>query len=600
MEQREQQSGEGENRSTQLNNGQSVPSITLPKGGGAIHGMGEKLGANPVTGTGSMSVPIATSPGRSGFGPQLSLAYDSGSGNGPFGFGWNSSVPSITRRTDKGLPQYCDTEESDIFILSGAEDLVSVLIKRDGKWVRQTDDSPASEPGYEVRRYRPRIEGLFARIERWTDKTTGISHWRSISRDNVTTLYGKREDARIADPNDPTRVFSWLIFESHDDKGNAVIYRYKTEDDAHIDRKSPEERNRLIAGQFSQRYLKNICYGNRTPRVIHEDLSLRKDWLFEVVFDYGEHDDTDPTTRETRPWPIRKDPFSQFRSTFEIRTYRLCRRVLMFHHFREELDGTIDYLVRSTDFCYHEGSVASFIRSVIQSGYTQQTDKHYLRKSLPKLEFQYTSVKVNETVREVDADSHQNLPYGADGSQYQWIDLDSEGLTGVLTEQDDAWYYKRNLGNGTFGPVEQVAMKSSLTALSSGQQQLLDLAGEGHLELVQFEGPMAGFHERKPQGGWKGFTPFKHVPNVDTKDPNLRFVDVTGDGFSDIVRIRHSEVCYWPNLGYGRFGAKVTMGNAPVFESQDLFDPRRIRLADIDGSGNTDFVMKRVYATERM
>jgi len=42
----------------------SPPSITLPKGGGAIHGRGEKFAANPVTGTGSMTVPIATSPGR--------------------------------------------------------------------------------------------------------------------------------------------------------------------------------------------------------------------------------------------------------------------------------------------------------------------------------------------------------------------------------------------------------------------------------------------------------------------------------------------------------------------------------------------------------
>jgi hypothetical protein len=73
------------------------PSIALPKGGGAIRGMGEKFAANPVTGTGSMSVPIATSPGRSGFGPQLSLSYDSGAGNGPFGFGWSLSILQITQ-----------------------------------------------------------------------------------------------------------------------------------------------------------------------------------------------------------------------------------------------------------------------------------------------------------------------------------------------------------------------------------------------------------------------------------------------------------------------------------------------------------------------
>src|SRR5258708_13053402 len=82
-----------------------APSISLPKGGGAIRGLGEKFGANPVTGTGSMTVPIATSPGRSGFGPQLSLSYDSGSANVPFGFGWSLSLPSITRHTHNGLPQ---------------------------------------------------------------------------------------------------------------------------------------------------------------------------------------------------------------------------------------------------------------------------------------------------------------------------------------------------------------------------------------------------------------------------------------------------------------------------------------------------------------
>src|SRR5262249_25895214 len=98
----------------------SPPTLSLPKGGGAIRGMGKKFAANPVTGTGSFSVPIFTSPGRSGFDPQLSLSYDSGAGNGPFGFGWSLSLPSITRKTDKGLPQYRDEEESDVFILSGA------------------------------------------------------------------------------------------------------------------------------------------------------------------------------------------------------------------------------------------------------------------------------------------------------------------------------------------------------------------------------------------------------------------------------------------------------------------------------------------------
>jgi hypothetical protein len=38
--------------STDNQNAFQAPSISLPKGGGAIRGMGEKFAANPVTGTG--------------------------------------------------------------------------------------------------------------------------------------------------------------------------------------------------------------------------------------------------------------------------------------------------------------------------------------------------------------------------------------------------------------------------------------------------------------------------------------------------------------------------------------------------------------------
>jgi YD repeat-containing protein len=66
--------------------------------------------------------------------------------------------------------------------------------------------------------------------------------------------------------------------------------------------------------------------------------------------------------------------------------------------------------------------------------------------------------------------------------------------------------------------------------------------------------------------------------------------DMSGDGLNDIVRVRNGEACYWPNIGYGRFGAKVTMDQAPRFDNEERFDPRRIRLADIDGTGSADLL----------
>src|SRR6266567_3215251 len=249
-----------------------LPSISLPQGGGAIRGIDEKFSANPVTGTGSMTVSIATSPGRSGFGPQLSLSYDSGAGNGPFGFGWSLSLPSITRKTDKGLPRYNDAVESDVFILSGSEDLVPLLVEGDCQWQRKHEYRTLDDGvTYSISYYRPRIEGLFARIERWTNQRTGRIHWRSITKDNITTLYGECGNSSIADPEDESRIFRWLICESYDDKGNVITYDYKAEDSANVDLSQAQERNRTGLTRSANRYIKRIRYGNRTPRQGNED-----------------------------------------------------------------------------------------------------------------------------------------------------------------------------------------------------------------------------------------------------------------------------------------------------------------------------------------
>ncbi|MBE8989895.1 SpvB/TcaC N-terminal domain-containing protein [Nostoc sp. LEGE 12450] len=637
----------------------SPPAISLPKGGGAIKGMGEKFAANPVTGTGSVSVPISTTPGRSGFTPQLSLSYDSGAGNGVFGLGWNLSLSEITRKTDKGLPRYWDDEESDIFILSGAEDLVPVL-ELDGTLDETLRD------GYRIRKYRPRIEGLFARIERWTN-LEGETHWRSISKDNITTIYGRTAESRIFDPNEPTHVFSWLICESYDDKGNVILYKYNAENSEGVDIAQAHECNRTSESRSANRYLKRIKYGNLVSRLMQPDLA-ETDWLFEVVFDYGDHNPTNPKPNDPGVWSVRNDPFSSYRAGFEIRTYRLCQRVLMFHHFQDEANVGRDCLVRSLDFAYSyeqnpsnfRNPIYSLLLSVKQTGYKRNPEGGYIQKSLPSLQFSYSEANIDETVREVEPASLENLPQGLDGTRYQWVDLDGEGLSGILTEQGNGWFYKRNLSpintvktNGSehiearFAPVELVASKPAI-ALSNGAQ-FLDLAGDGQLDVVALRSPTPGFYERTHDENWKSFIAFKSLPNLDWDNPNLKFIDLDGDGHSDIlitedecfvwypslaedgfgaakrvhqawdeeqgprvvfadstqsihladmsgdgltdiVRIRNGEVCYWPNLGYGRFGAKVTMDNAPWFDAPDIFNQRRIVLADIDGSGTTDIL----------
>lgn len=620
--------------------------ISLPKGGGAIKGIGEKFDINYFTGTASLTVPIYTTPSRSDFYPKLSLSYDSaGKGNGIFGMGWNISIPSITRKTEKGLPRYLDSQNSDTFILSGSEDLVPTT--KPGSSEKLCEETFDGED-YVVQYYRPRIEGLFSLIKKCENKNTLAVHWRSISKDNITTIYGKSTTCQIADPNNQSHIFSWLIEESHDDKGNVISYEYKEEDGSNVTN-SIFENNRLQNKDFTNQYIKRIKYGNQKP-------FEKKNWLFEIVFDYCEHDINNNPYDETVKWIPRPDPFSSYRSRFEIRTYRLCKSIMIFHNF-DELE-TVPYLVHSTDLKYFPDGpnlpnhVSSFLQSITQTGYAWKKKDDgtygYNPKSLPSLEFDYMRLNQDIQVQEVDSQSLENVPIGIDGNSYRFVDLESEGISGILSQQDGAWFYKHNLGDAHFGPMQQVALIPSL-GMRKGKQQITDLEDDGQKYLVQYGGTLSGYYKLQDDYKWESFRPFKSIPNIDWNDPNLKFVDIdgdghpdilisqlnvfvwyhskgregfgswmsepktddedkgpalvfadpmqsiyladmSGDGLTDILRIRNGEVCYWPNLGYGKFGNKITMYNSPIFDETDQFDNSRIRLADIDGSGTTDIL----------
>jgi RHS repeat-associated protein len=639
------------------------PAIAVPRGGGAIRGVDERFAVHAATGAAALAIPIPTAPGRPDFAPQLELRYDSARGNGAFGIGWSLEVPAIGRRTDRGVPRYRDGDESDTYVLAGAEDLVPALVAQDGTWTRAVDARVDTDgETYDVQRYRPRVEGAFARIERWRRRTTGAVHWRTVDRDNVTSVFGRAVDCRIADPADASHVFQWLLEESFDDRGNVVRYEYKSESADGVDRAAPQERHRLAAPDgFAQRYLKRVLHGNHTP-------FARDDWLFEIVLDYGEHDVDTPTPAEALPWPARADAFSTHRAGFEIRTYRLCRRVLTFHRM-EEL-GETPSLVRSTDFDYAPDPAASRLVAVTQRGYMRnEATGGYDVQSLPPVELAYTDVVFDDTVRELAAGSDEQLPVGVDGGAYRWVDLDGEGIAGVLSPQSDAWYFKRNLGDAPsaasvghppppppplardavrLAPAQVVATTPSLAGAASGGTRLMDLVGDGTLDLVLLGTEPRGFQQRA-DGAWRRFEPFAAAPALDWESPNLRLVDLSGDGLADVlvtedecftwypsrarrgfagpeqvhraadeergpvlvfadatqsvyladmdgdgltdlVRVRNGEVCYWPSLGHGRFGARVVMDGAPRFDHPELFDQRRVRLADVDGSGTADLI----------
>ena len=633
-----------------------TPSIALPKGGGAIKGIDEKFSVNAVNGTASFSIPVPVSQAR-GASPGLNLSYNSGGGNGIFGLGWTLSLPSIKRGTGKDLPQYFDRFDSDTFLFSEAEDLVpeykkendgSLSLDAEGNYVINEKDS--ADGLFKIRFYKPRIEGLFARIERWSHKTSGEIKWRVITKENVTTLFGWNGESRIANPKDEKRIFEWLPEFVFDDKGNCARYIYKKEDDAGFDISLSHNRNRLENGKITyvNLYLEKVLYGNKTPyKKFGDAFPAETDFMFKTVLDFGEYDLNAPYIK-IKDWDFRKDAFSEYKSGFEIRTTRLCKRILLQHFFDELPGGTA--LVKSVDFEYDTAAEEdfTFLKAVSVCGYIKQTNGTYTQKKLPPAEFEYQKHDWNKEVKTISAENLVHAPSGLDERSYQFTDLFNEGLSGILTEQANGWYYKHNLGDGKFERAKLVSPKPSFLGLGN-ILQIADLDADGGKQIVNYGSEPKGFFELNDENEWLPFKNFENLPNINLTDSNSRMLDLTGDGMpdvlitednvftwyessgrkgfskvyktvkafdeeagphvvfadsvqsifladmsgdglTDIVRIRNGEICYWSNLGYGKFGTKVNMDDAPVFDYPQSFNPALIRLADIDGSGTTDII----------
>jgi RHS repeat-associated protein len=632
----------------------SQPSVTpgISGGGGGSHrSINPDFKVNPANGTMSLSLPIHTSPGRSDFGPKLSLSYDSGSGNGPFGFGWHLSTTSVSRKTSKSLPLY---DDSDNFVISDFEDLVPAITAEGSVQVTQTD-------GFQVRQYKPRVEGETVQIECWTEAKNGNNmFWRTISGSNITTYYGETDESRVFDVDDQgrKRVFSWLACRTFDSHGNAVEFSYKAENSDGIEKLSAEEplyeMHRTSSSRSRARYLKRIKYGNKTPNRNLEtwkSLQRSEDWMFEVVLDYGEHDNESPGPKETREWELRKFPFSVYNTCFEVRHYRLCRRIMMFHRFPET--GREDCLVSMTGFSYDEVSGSTFLRSFISNGHVPSGSHGYKTESLPPLEFEYTqSIGLDGlSIQSVPLNTLHHLS-SPNGFKPEWVDLEGDGAPGILLPlQDGSWEYQRNemlraSDMHGFGPIKTLPFRP-LTSFG-GDHYFEDINGDGNMDVVYLDatGELGGFHERLEEE-WTDYSEFPSIPKLSLSDPAIKRVDLTGnglqdilkeddfgdliyypnlgkkgfgpgkrvsraadgpniisrdymvmialadmsgDGLTDVVEVRNGRVSYWPNLGYGKFGPQVIMANSPLFDSHEQFSQSRIRLADIRGSGTTDLL----------
>ncbi len=625
----------------------AIPEVSFPKGGGAIQGMGESLNGGGMSGTVSLNVPLPITPGR-GFAPTLALQYASGNGNSPFGLGFNLSLPSINRRTSKGVPQY---SEQDVFLDIDGEILAPET--RSGGEIISSQKEVAGK-SYKVTRYFPIVEGRFDHLSYWQGGDAQDSFWFLGAADGNQHVFGKSAEARIANPAKPEQCVSWLLEESVSPNGEHIYYLHKAENAEGVDTTSPIE---SVRERRAQRYLKQVRYGNRTAAqglYLMSDTGLppvAKDWLFELVFDYGEHAadlDATPNYEEIQNWLARADAFSGYAAGFEVRTHRLCRQVLMFHRF-DEL-GEAPTLVNRLALEYDESNIVTRLRAAYSTGYgIDPATGQAASINTPPLEFNFTTA--------FEVGQAQFKPFDAlegmnDGVLYQMVDLYGEGLPGVLYRDGSSYLYRapcRDKDSDDKDAVAYAPWRLLPDLPTAGlpleeRRALMDLTGDGRLDWVISQPGLAGFFTLGSEGQWQNFTPFDAFPTeflessaqladlvggglsdlalIGPKSVRLyinrrekgfeppidvahtvsdtlplfnaaenelvAFSDVLGSGQGHLVRVRYDRLECWPNLGRGRFGQAIRVANLPFKETE--FNPSRVLLADLDGSGAADLI----------
>lgn len=556
---------------------------------GTSTGSREWFQAPGQSGTAGLSIPLTVTQAR-GLEPELTLSYHSDGGNGVFGEGAQVTMSSLARTTNRRLPKY---DDSDTFALDGAE-----LVPIRGTGQART----AGGRHFTIAAYRPRRESAFTRIEYWQPDDGGVGFWRTLSRDDEIAVYGTGPATRIADPDDPMRVFEWLIEARCDPRGNAIRYRYKEEDNTGVAPSAAEQSRRHEAN----RYPAGISYGNVLPFVLADPLDLPKGpWLFDVLFDYGEYSvrpDNDAPAIPVGPWICRSDSFSNYAAGFERRTHRLCRNVLMVHHFPDQL-GANDVLVHVTALGYTENPHASRLVSVGSAGWwyvaSRPSGQRYSVKALPPLRITWSELPTALpvfTVQEIAPGT--GLPRFGEPPPYALVDLDGSGLPGVLYADGATVSYvapELSAPDLDASVIYRATPFPDFPIARVGQDgaALVDLDGDGRLSLSLSTPALAGFYPRREDGGWQPFRPFSHAL-VDRDTQPAQFADLTGDGRVDRLRINTDELAYNVNLGRDGFAPLVRRGRARGLPLTAPPPPgEEVRFADVLGGGTTPAVLIR-------
>ncbi len=594
-----------------IENNVSLPKLELPKGGSSIKGLDEHFQGDAFTGAFSLNIPLDIPQSR-GVTPLVSIDYSSSAGNGILGIGFGLQQQSISIRTSRALPKY---DESDVFVWN---DNVELVLKTGEKYEG------------EVAQYLERHQQAFVLIEKIIGPES--VYWKITHNDNSVQFFGETENARIFNTDSPAKIFRWLVSREIDAAGNEVIYDYEN------------------WGTRTNKYLTRVRYGNYI-------LDGNTYFAYSILFDYGQikfkETDIDIAFEpDIFGEPIvRKDTLFDYRAGFLINTEYLIRNIFIQHNFVSDEKTGPDCFVNRVAFIYYDAlndaNCCSRLKKVIHSGLKGTPYRNcYTVKSLPALELGYSSFP-----------NEQNLIFNPITDQHErsivermnLVDLEREGISGILYRNAETVNYNRCKGDGKFDHSTQSLSAPTQFSNSVIPMNIVSLDGNGLLQIQWDNLQSSGYYPQKADNKWGEFRSFfsqsinnlayrtewvgmcgnnradavvitpdtiqfmpsfglegigaiQIIPNHNKVEAfNLAnvspyvyfgFVDIFGDGLQHRVKLEEKKLSVWPNTGYGTFGKCISFDIPDLLIEERQIDLRqRLMFADINGNGCADIVL---------
>jgi RHS repeat-associated protein len=467
-------------------------SISLPSGPGSIEGLGESFEPQLNTGAASYRAAFEVPPGRAGHTPELALEYSSGSGNGHFGIGWNLSLVSIQRQTDKHQPYYTD---GDVFVHSSGEELVPLA---DGSW-------------------RCENESAFLRIRRSGDG------WEV--RDKSGRIHRLGTYPNESDPDRRSRIefdgagfdrtFRWLVDSSEDSSGNRIDYLYEPLPD------SPGEL-----------YLRQVRYNEKDGN--YQSVALGYQTRSDAISDFRSGFEMRTAYRGSHVTVLSQGAV--------IREYALSyQREVPGASGLDALQGKISLLEEVRQ--YGAGGAGASYLPPLRFEYSALRNGD---ADLPPTDNfpgpEDVDADRDGVIDETSVESIVNPPPAPalQTGEADLVDLNGDGLPDLVTTDTNPHRYYPNLGRGEFGEADSMAADGSEVRLSDAAASMADLDGDSLADLVLQPGANPGnqgfrMYRNQGNGTWAPSVEFTGItPSLG--DAKTRLFDIDFDKSIDIVR----------------------------------------------------------------